>query len=214
MKKWSGGGGLVAKSCLTLATPWTVARQAPLSMGFSRQEYWSGLPFPSPGGLPNPGIEPGSPALPADSLPTEPPGKPEVVWMWCLMTVQSQSAAAGILLSEINQTEKDKYYAILLICGILKIPQRDFSSGPVVKISPSNAGAVGSIFGWGTKIPHAAGCSQKLKISKTWGKDPLNINKFKNLKYHKLMNITKKRLTHREQTRGYQWGEGRSGGGI
>ena len=45
-----GGGGLVAKSCLTLATPWTVAHQAPLSMGFSRQEYWSGLPFPSPGG--------------------------------------------------------------------------------------------------------------------------------------------------------------------
>ena len=43
-----GGGGLIAKSCLTLATPWTVACQAPLSMGFSRQEYWSGLPFPSP----------------------------------------------------------------------------------------------------------------------------------------------------------------------
>ena len=66
-----GGGGLVAKSCLTLATPWTVACQAPLSMGFSRQEYWSGLPLPSPGDLPNPGIELGSPALKADSLPTE-----------------------------------------------------------------------------------------------------------------------------------------------
>ena len=50
------------------ATPRTVARQAPLSMGFSRQEYWSGLPFPSPGDLPNPGIEPGSPALQADAL--------------------------------------------------------------------------------------------------------------------------------------------------
>ena len=61
------------------ATPWIVARQAPLSMGFSRQEYWSGLPFPSPGDLPNPGIEPTSPvspALHANSLPTEPPGKP------------------------------------------------------------------------------------------------------------------------------------------
>ena len=56
------------------ATPWTVARQAPLSMGFSRQEYWSGLPFPSPGDLPNPGIEPGSPVLQADALPSEPPG--------------------------------------------------------------------------------------------------------------------------------------------
>ena len=57
------------------ATPWTVAHQAPLSMGFSRQEYWSRLPFPSPGDLPDPGIEPESPALYADTLPFEPPGK-------------------------------------------------------------------------------------------------------------------------------------------
>ena len=57
-------------------TPWTVAYQAALSMGFSRQEYWSGLAFPSPGELPNPGIEPGSPTLQADALPSEPPGKP------------------------------------------------------------------------------------------------------------------------------------------
>ena len=49
-------------------TPWTVARQAPLSMGFSRQEYWSGLPLLSPGELPNPGIEPGFPALQADAF--------------------------------------------------------------------------------------------------------------------------------------------------
>ena len=58
------------------ATPWTVAHQAPPSMGFSRQEYWSGLPFPSPGDLPDPGIEPGSPAFQADALTSEPPGKP------------------------------------------------------------------------------------------------------------------------------------------
>ena len=58
-------------------TPWMVARQATPSMGFSRQEHWSGLPFPSPGDLLDPGIEPGSPALQADSLPSEPPGKPE-----------------------------------------------------------------------------------------------------------------------------------------
>ena len=64
-------GGSVSKSCPTLVTPWTIAYQAPLSLGFSRQEYWSRLPFPSPGDLPNPGIEPGSPALKADSLPTE-----------------------------------------------------------------------------------------------------------------------------------------------
>ena len=57
------------------ATPWTVAYQAPPFMGFSRQEYWSGLPFPSPGDLPDPGIEPRSPALQADALTSEPPGK-------------------------------------------------------------------------------------------------------------------------------------------
>ena len=56
-------------------TPWTVTYQAPWSMGFSRQEYWSGLPFPSPGDLPNPGIERGSPALQAGALLSEPPGK-------------------------------------------------------------------------------------------------------------------------------------------
>ena len=57
-------------------TPWTVAHQAPLSMGFSRQKCCSGLPFPSPGDLPDPGIEPGSPALKADALTSEAPGKP------------------------------------------------------------------------------------------------------------------------------------------
>ena len=57
------------------ATPWTVAYHAPPSMGFSRQEYWSGLPFPSPEDLPDPGFEPGSPSLWAHALPSEPPGK-------------------------------------------------------------------------------------------------------------------------------------------
>ena len=56
-------------------TPWTVARQAPLSVGFSKQEYWSGLPFPSSEHLPNPQIKPGSPALQPGSLPRELPGK-------------------------------------------------------------------------------------------------------------------------------------------
>ena len=60
----------------TLATPWTVVCQAPLFMGFPRQEYWSELPFLSPGDLPDPGIKPGCPALQEDSLSTEPPGKP------------------------------------------------------------------------------------------------------------------------------------------
>ena len=62
---------LVTQLCVAL---WTVACEAPLSLEFSRQEYWDGLPFPSPGDLPDPGVETGSPALQADSLPSEPPG--------------------------------------------------------------------------------------------------------------------------------------------
>ena len=64
-------GGLVAKLCLPLATPWTVACQAPLFMGFLRQVYWSGLPFPSLGDLPNPGIQSAFPTLQADSCIAE-----------------------------------------------------------------------------------------------------------------------------------------------
>ena len=59
-------------------TPWTVAHQAPPSMGFSSQKYWSELPFPSPGDLPDSGIEPGSPGMQADSLPSEPQGSPVI----------------------------------------------------------------------------------------------------------------------------------------
>ena len=66
---------LVSQSCPTLCDPVDYVCQAPLSMEFFRQEYWNGLPFPSPGYLPNPGIEPSSPALQAGSLPSEPPGK-------------------------------------------------------------------------------------------------------------------------------------------
>ena len=77
--------GLVTNSCLTLVTPQTVARQAPLPMGFSRQGYWSGLPFPAPGDLPDPGIRPGSPALQADSLPTELKGKPIYIHIYIHM---------------------------------------------------------------------------------------------------------------------------------
>ena len=79
-------GYLSVKECLLkvkslshvrlFATPWTVAHQDPVSMGFFRQEYWSGLPFPSPGDLPYPGIELRSPVLQADALTSEPPGKP------------------------------------------------------------------------------------------------------------------------------------------
>ena len=78
----SMGRGILYSACAQLlshvwlfTTPWTVAHQAPLSMEFSRQEYWSGLPVPSPGDVPDPGIKPRSPALQADSLPSEPQGK-------------------------------------------------------------------------------------------------------------------------------------------
>ena len=64
------------------ATPWTVAYQAPPSMEFFRHEYWSGVPLPSPVDLPDPGIEPGSPALQADALPSEPPGEPILDESW------------------------------------------------------------------------------------------------------------------------------------
>ena len=84
-----GGGGLVAKLCLMLATPWTLAYQAPLFVEFSRRECWSGLPFLSPGNRPNLGIKPGSPVLLADSLPTELPGKLKkgdtvAAWVWTI----------------------------------------------------------------------------------------------------------------------------------
>ena len=73
------------------ATPQTVACSAPLSVEFSRQEYWSELPFPFPGDLPNPGIESGSPELQAGSLLSEPPGKPTLIFSTINIVVQSLS---------------------------------------------------------------------------------------------------------------------------
>ena len=90
-------------------TPWTVAYQAPPSMGFSKKEYWSGLPFPSPGDLPDPGIEARSPALQADVSPSEPPGKPDnhdgkgylkkeyiyAPWYWGRLRARGQGSGRG-----------------------------------------------------------------------------------------------------------------------
>ena len=72
------------------ATLWTIAHQAPPSMEFPRQEYWSGLPFPSLGDLPDPGIKPRSPALKADTLPSEPPGKPHGCESWTIKKTEHQ----------------------------------------------------------------------------------------------------------------------------
>ena len=76
-------------------TPWTSARQAPRSMGFPRQEYWTGVPFPSPEDLPNPRIEPGSPALQAHSLPSELPGKPGIERISCKIKVPLKPVRKG-----------------------------------------------------------------------------------------------------------------------
>ena len=73
---------LVTQSCLTLCDLMDSVLQAPLSMGVSRQEYWSGLPFPPPGDLPDPGIEAGSPASQADSLPSEPRRGNLIIYVW------------------------------------------------------------------------------------------------------------------------------------
>ena len=80
---------LVTESYLTLSTLWIAARQTLLSMGFSRQEYRSALPFPPPGDPPNPGIKPASPALHVDSLPAEPPGKAHDAWSMAKMQNQN-----------------------------------------------------------------------------------------------------------------------------
>ena len=83
----------------SFVTPWTVVHQAPLFVGFPRQEYWSEFPFPSPGDFPNPGMKSGSPALQADSLPSEPPGKPvNTVLQWVAYPFSEESSDPGIKL--------------------------------------------------------------------------------------------------------------------
>ena len=109
---------LVAKWCLTFVTPWTMARQAPPSMGFSRQEYWSGLPFPSPGDFPNPGSEPRSPALPDDLL-TDPWGKP-------LDSLQKWNHRVFVLLSLAYFTKHEA--SLRFICVIIYFFNKNFKT--------------------------------------------------------------------------------------
>ena len=120
------------------ATPWTVACQAPLSMGFSRQECWSGLPFPSPGDHPNSRIESRSPTL-QDSVPAEPPGKPKNTGVGTLSLLQRI-----FLTQELNR-------------GLLQwrwiLYQLSYQGRSAVKNSPANTGDMrdsGSVPGWGT----------------------------------------------------------------
>ena len=103
---------LLAMSCLTLATLWTIARQSPLSMGFPRQEYWSGLPFPSPADLSDPGIKPKSPALAGGFFTTELPGKP----IYSLSLINLKCVLYKILFSN----------CILRAAKTLQLPYQDF----------------------------------------------------------------------------------------
>ena len=124
-------------SCVRLfATPWTVVFQAPLSMAFSRQYYWGGLPFPFPGDLPNPGIEPGSPALQTHALPSEPPGKSLVLiilvhkhFYWSFRKLSSISLELLIdkttyenhfqLISNLVEISHVQSYVLMLLnCGV------------------------------------------------------------------------------------------------
>ena len=108
----------------SFATPWTVALQAHLSKGFLSQEYWSRLLFPSPGGLPDPGIEPTFPTLQADSLPLSHSiphnGILVIKKSEIIPFAATQVDVEIIILNEVSYTEKDKYHMILSICGICK----------------------------------------------------------------------------------------------
>ena len=108
--KWAGGkvracSMLSHFSCVQLfETPWTIAHQASLSLGFLRQGYWSGLPFPSLGNLPDPGIKLGSPALQADTLPSEPPGKLNVKTKCWVDRISNASLPKEIKVSQLHTT--------------------------------------------------------------------------------------------------------------
>ena len=108
------------------ATPWTVVYQASPSMGFSRPEYWSGLPFPSPGDLPDPRIEPKSPALQADALPSKPPGKP----LMCRLKIRTESVLSHFLKAltgsasvhcELDYTELEHLYGWFIGCHLWRM---------------------------------------------------------------------------------------------
>ena len=130
---------LISQSCPSFATPWTAARQAPLSMGSSRQEYWSGLPFPSPGDLPNPRIESKSPALAGEFFTTEAPGKScclqnitiifFLIWQcWAFSAAHRLSLVAESRSSSLNCGAWMSHYGGFSCCTVQVLEQVGFSS--------------------------------------------------------------------------------------
>ena len=111
-----------------LATPWSVAHQASLSMGFSRQEYWSGLSFPSPGDLPDPGIEPRSPALRADALTSEPPVHRHNWWLSSEF-VWGLHGYRGKRTHKVSVDEKVKFLSLYFFFCSFSLPPEIFRRG-------------------------------------------------------------------------------------
>ena len=116
------------------ATSWTIAHQAPLSMEFSRQEQWSGLPSPSPGDLPDPGIKPRSPAFHTDSLPSEPPGKP-----WLEIPVSKTRLGTckhSLIMCWWNELPMESILGICVTGMGEEVLKRTSNEGPLSRIRP------------------------------------------------------------------------------
>ena len=128
---------LVTQLCPAPCDPWTIAHQPPLFTEFSRQEYWSGLPFPSPGDLPDPGIEAGSPALQANSLPSEPPGKPPIqnkkfFFFFLKREWEERSVSNMDWLSVKNPEQQKSFPLIKLFCTSQTVKHSVLWSGPSI----------------------------------------------------------------------------------
>ena len=126
------------------ATPWTSAYQASPSMGFSRQEYWSGLPFPSPGDLPDPGIEPGSPTLEADALTSEPQGSPNhsisssQIWHFATSIIWPPKSILKLISDSARKLNTAKYQFFFLLFLQTSICKRGISRTQLLNISGNN----------------------------------------------------------------------------
>ena len=147
----------LAQSCPTLCDPVDCTHQAPLSMGFSRQEYWSGLPCPPPGDLPNPGIEPMSPTLQADSLLSELPGKPN---QFARAAIAKSHKLDGLCnKNELSHSPRGCKSEISVLAGLVA---SECSEGNMFHVSPLASGGLLATFG----IPRPVGTSLVAQLVK------------------------------------------------